>query len=294
MNELSRRYLYIDETGTPYLNDKRCPFFILIGVSINGFSNTSPLYYLDNIFAKHNIDYKQNFHTVDLFEPIKDKDGKLHPTYIKEDKKARELMIEIANFINIFPMYISGCLIKKRGFGSKLHITKTKLNKSSIPKHFKRDLSFLPYTYSMTKLIHDFANYKPQFDCREKIGSVIFETRPENELIIKNIERIINPLSFDNKKIQEKAQKTKENIASIEFSNKNACYPGLALADIIGFALHQHYAKKVTKFKKRGLSELLKSIDKQKSSIEINQSKILKNLNKHLTKETLNKISKIS
>lgn len=291
MNDLSRIYLYIDESGTPYLNDDRSSFFVLVGVLTGGYSNGHPIYYLDEIFRKYGIEYTQNFHAVDIFEKIIDKNGNTHPSYINSDKIAKALIYEISSFIENFPLHIDAYLIRKGSFLRALSLSKTAIKNSRCSKFIKKEVCFLPYSYAITRLAFNFAQHKRLVNS-DRVGTITFESRAENELIVSVLEQISHGENFIYEKSKEKAKTFNENVVSFQFAKKGACLPGLALADIIGFALHQRYARRVGKFRGRGLARLLKSIDK-KSSIGRNQLRISKNLKKYLTKAALDKTTKI-
>lgn len=113
-------------------------------------------------------------------------------------------MLELALFIESFQMSIDVVYPSKEVCLKAFNLSKAKIKKSKLSKHFKKEICFLPYSYAITRLAFSFASLNERMQKR-KVGSIIFETRSENVSIVDTLENIKAGVNFSNTKISQKS-----------------------------------------------------------------------------------------
>ncbi|MDO8552072.1 MAG: DUF3800 domain-containing protein [bacterium] len=127
MSPNSKKFtLYVDESGTAGLSDKRSEYFILTGLAIEHPRDNELSGWFDVLKRKYGINKGHTFHSVDIFE-LKDSLNYL------TNKNDRALADSLGEFIALAPIKYKVVALKKSVLRKAL-----RLPRNLIPNQFRR------------------------------------------------------------------------------------------------------------------------------------------------------------
>jgi hypothetical protein len=277
---MNRYTLYIDESGTANLNDKKDDLFLLTGLILSNNINRGFSDYFQLIKKRHGIDGKRNFHSVDFFEI------KQSSQYVS-DKKAKDFGATLGEVLDTVPTTILSYQLNKNVLRKILKIPDDYNFKGATKEH-KADKE-IAYELLARKIFLDFAKFLNKNDAT---GNIVAESRNVSDTILlktffdcKDASRFI-----DTRRFAAYADDFNEKVVSICFENKNATTAGLEIADTISYLWYLEIKKRMGErfVLKRGLAVLHKKLRKKIKQPKVTTPPMLRSIGK----DRINKITK--
>lgn len=267
---MQRFTLYIDESGTSNLNDKRDNSFTLTGLILKEDIDHSLTTYFELTKKKHSISTARNFHSVDFYE-IKNS-----PAYVS-DQKAKDFSRSVSEILTTIPNSIFSYSIDKDLLRKTLKMPSDYDFKFASNEH-KADKE-IAYEILARKIFFDFIKFLKDND---GMGSIIAESRREADLVLlKTFFECKTPKHFDGKtRFETYAEDFNDRVVSICFENKNATTAGLEIADLISYTLYLHHKKRLEQdiLQKRGLPQVYKQIARKIKTPKTMSVAMIKNI----------------
>jgi hypothetical protein len=288
---MDRYTLYVDESGTANLNDKRDDLFFLTGLILENNTSRSFSDYFQLVKKRHGIETTRNFHSVEFFEI------KQNEQYVS-NKKAKDFSYTLGEVLDTLPTTVFSYQLDKNTLRKVLKIPEDYDFKGTTKEH-KADKE-IAYELLARKIFFDFAQFLNKKNAK---GNIVAESRNVSDsILLKTFFECKNPDYFNNTpRFASYANNFNEKVVSICFENKNAVTAGLEIADTISYLWYLDIKGKMGESfaQKRGLVALCKELHKnaKKPTLvtgpmihSIGRDRINK-ITKEIKKFSLNKLS---
>jgi len=277
---MNRFTLYIDESGTANLNDKRDNLFFLTGLVLDdnisrGFSD-----YFHLVKKRHHLETIRNFHSVEFFEI------KQSPQYVS-NQRAKEFIYTLGELLNTLPMFVISYSLDKRILRKILGISET----FDFKGMFKNQLDSKEVAYEILarKIFFDFAQFLHK---NEATGNIVAESRRESDaILLRTFFDCKTPSHFIHvPRFESYAKDFNEKVVSMCFENKNAITAGLEIVDAISYLWYLETKGKMKEpfALKRGIVPLIKELRKNTKQPKQVTGPMIRNIGK----DRINKITK--
>ena len=288
MDHPNKHTLYIDESGGHSLTDTRSDDFLLAGVVMENKKDTEISAYFEFLKRKHGIEAGQPFHSVDIFEA---RGSDLYFT----PKKAKAIVLSLAEFIRIAPIEIKLLSLKKDDVKDALGVNHL-LNKDQLAIKLRAggamggELRDIAYDILASDLFLWFSGHS--LWRAGSRGGIIAESRKESDHALLNaFLQCKEPDNYrsNEKAIQKRAEKMSRSVTSIKFENKIGECAGLEIADLISYTSFLALHRRLT-FRPIGMARIWREIQKKAHGGVIEKITDA-NLLKWLPKNRVHKIS---
>jgi hypothetical protein len=280
--------LYVDESGGHALTDTRSENFLLTGLSIENVKDVEISAYFEFLKRKHGIPPGHPFHSVDLFE-ARGNNSFLTP------KKAKSIIVSLAEFIKIVPVEIKVLALSKKNLREVLGINPDiarpelakKLRSAGDVGSETRDIS---YDILASNLFLWFSSHS--LWRADSKGGIIAESRKESDhSLLTAFLQCKEPDNYRSNEvaIKKKVEKMTKRVTSIKFENKTGECAGLEFADLISYVSFLALNRRLT-FRPIGIAKIWRAIQPK---IHGGKIEILSgtNLTKWLPSNRVHKIS---